>query len=136
MTIAADTHIILGADEPKKAAVIGQGAPTIVGREMAIWGNTLVDPGFTTQTIATLWALYSVALAEAKDTDLEFVISARIDAAENTFAFAAPGAGEIGFYVGPGLTTGNRSHFIHRTLKRLCERWLEIAKSGVGLAPG
>jgi hypothetical protein len=130
MPINTDTHIILDADDPSKDAVIGQGAPTVTGRQCAVWGNTLADPSFTTQTVATFWRLFSVSIEEAKNTDLLLVASSPIDPAEPDVAFAAPNLGEAGLYIGPGLTDGDRSHFVDATLKRLVNRWLEVAKGG------
>jgi hypothetical protein len=45
-------------------------------------------------------------------------------------AFTAPGAGDIGLYIGAYVAAGDRSHYLDRTLTRLLEAWLELAKSG------
>jgi hypothetical protein len=136
MTISADTHIILDMNAPKKDAVVGEGVPTVPDGSCAIWANAITDPEFTTQTIASWRSLFRGMMEEAKKPgNAALVISGGIDAPENTFAFASPNVTEIGFYVGVDLTSTGATHFIDRTLKRLLERWLELAKTGSGDAP-
>jgi hypothetical protein len=136
MTISADTHIILDVHSPKKDAVVGEGVPTVPDSSCAIWANGILKPEFTTQTIASWRSLFRAMLEESKKPGAAaLVISGGIDAGENTFAFAAPNVTEIGFYIGSDVTSVGATHFIDRTMKRLLERWLELAKTGSGLVP-
>jgi hypothetical protein len=140
MTISADTSIILDAHSPKKDATVGEGDPATAiltaTTSCAIWANTITDPSFTTQTIATYWTLFRAAADLAKQGGTGIIVAAGdIDTSEPGVAFAAPTAGQIGIYIGGDLNAKGQTHFIDRTLKRLCERWLELAKTGAGDAP-
>jgi hypothetical protein len=130
MTITADTSITLDVNSPKKDAVVATGAPTVGDDDVAIWGNTLTDVSLTTQTIATYRTLFRAMMDNIKDGEIAAVASGPIDVSVQNVAFTAPNAGELGLYIGSYVADGDRSHFLDRTLKRLCEAWLELAKSG------
>ena len=138
MTISADTSIILDVHSPKKDATIGEGTPdlALLPNSVAIWANGIAKPEFTTQTIASWWDIYSAVADESKRGGAGILIaSSTIDAAESEVDFGPPVTGSIGLYVGADVHSNARTHFLDRTLKRLCERWLELAKTGSGIAP-
>lgn len=132
MTISADQHIVLEKSTPKKDATVGTGDPIDVDDDsMAFWANGIAAPQFTTQTIGTFRKLVDTAKDLAKKPAAgDLVVSGPIGASDNQVAFAAPGAGEVGVYVGANLYSNGQTHFIDRTFKRLRERWLELAKDG------
>jgi hypothetical protein len=130
MTINVSQSIALGYNEPKKDAVVAIGAPTVGDDDVAIWGNTLTHVEMTTQTIATYRTLFRALMERLKDGEIAAVYSGPIDVSVQNAVAAAPGLDELGVYVGAGIADGDRSHFFDRTLKRVCERWLELAKSG------
>jgi len=131
MAIDANQHIILGIHEPKKDAVVGTGAPTVGDDEIAIWSNTADNNNLTTHTIATYRTLFRAAMEGLKDGAIGIAVSGVIDTSVHNVAVAAPNVGELGLYIGATTADGDRSHFFDRTLKRLLERWLELAKAGV-----
>jgi hypothetical protein len=130
MTITATTSITLDVHSPKKDAVVTIIAPVVGDNDVAIWGNTLTDVSLTTQTAASYRTLFRAMMDNLKEGVIASTASGPIDVSVHNVAFAPPEAGEIGLYIGAYVASGDRSHYLDRTLTRLIEAWLELAKSG------
>jgi hypothetical protein len=137
MAITANTRIKLGANKPKKDAVVDAPgtAPADDSNEIAISIGTAVDPLKTQSIIGDFEKLYRYA-----KTNLESLVPTglagtyavvHIPAGGSDAAIVndgTPGTGDLTLEVGALVYGEDQSHFLHRTFKRLCERWLEESK--------
>ena len=132
MTITADTSIELGWDDDAKDAVVADALiPTLDADSLAIWGNTLDNPGLVQSTIGTLEVCLRAAKSVLEAEAAAFWASCPVGGGEGDVVFVAPSAGEVGFYVGTYVATDDRSHFMAETFKQLHQVYLEQAKTGV-----
>ena len=128
MAISADTHIQLGVSKPKKDATVGTGALTLGSNEVAIKiGSALqvTRPGIY---VGDFEKLYRYAKTNIKDVTADTTYSITPGGSDDDIVTTGHTTGTLSLYVDTLVLTGDKSHFLHRTFKRLIERLLEEAK--------
>lgn len=128
MALAADTHIQLGVSKPKKDATIATGAITLGANEVAIKLGSAISLSNPQQIVGDLEKLFRFAKSYIKDYTADTVFSITPGGADNDIVTTGHTTALISLYVDSGVLTGDKSHFLHRTYKRLVELLLEEAK--------
>lgn len=128
MAITADTHIQLGVSSPKKSATVGTGTITLGANEVAIKVGSSVPVGNTQQIVGDFEKLYRFAKTDIKNVTADTVYSIPLGGSDLDIVKSGHAVGLISLYIDTAILTGDKSHFLHRTYKRLIERFLEEAK--------
>lgn len=128
MALTANTHIQLNVSKPKKDATIAQGTITLGANEVAIKLGTLISLSNPQQIVGDLEKLYRFAKTNIKNYTSDTVFSITPGGADNDIVTTGHTTSLISLYVDSLVLTGDRSHFLHRTYKRLVELLLEEAK--------
>lgn len=128
MGITADTHIQLGASSPKKDATVGTGTLTLGTNEVAVKVGASAPVTNTQAIVGDIEKLlrYAKAYIRNHTADTEFSITP--GGSDNDIVTSGHAAGLITLAVSSAVLTGDKSHFLTRTCKRLIERLLEEAK--------
>jgi hypothetical protein len=126
--------VVLGISSPKKSAVVSTGTPTVTTNQMGIYIGANVDVAKPESIIGQFELLFRYAKTNLKSlTGTPCVLHVALsenykDIVVNGSSGNAPGNTHIRLIIGAGVTTGDRSHFLNRTYKRLIERLLEENK--------
>ena len=128
MAVAADTHIQLGISKPKKDATVGTGALTLGASELAIKIGSALQVTRPLIYIGDFEKLYRYAKADIKNVTADTTYSITPGGADNDIVKTGHTTGTVSLYIDSAVLTGDKSHFLHRTYKRLIERLLEEAK--------
>lgn len=134
MALTADQGVKLGASKPKTSAVVAATAPTITTDEMAIYIGAAVPVSNPQQIVGQLDLLYRYAKNNLPSlTGTPCVLHVALAGSGNDIVMngtvgTAPGTGDIRLLIGAGVHTGDKSHFLNRTFKRLVEVLLESNK--------
>jgi len=128
MTMTADTHVALGASSPKTAARVGTGSFTLGANEVAIKIGSSVSVANPQEVIGALEHLYRFAKSNISDYTSDTVFSVSLDGSDSDIVTTGHAVGLVSLYVDSAVLTGDKSHFLHRTYKRVIERLLEESK--------
>lgn len=128
MAIVADTHVMLGVSSPKKSATVATGALTLAANSMAIKVGSSVDAGNVQAIIGDIEKLYRFALTRIAKVSGTTTVSIIPGKGDSGIVLTGHGAGLVTLYIHADILANNKSHFLHRTYKRLVERLLEEAK--------
>lgn len=128
MAISADTHIQLGVHKPKKSATVGTGAITLGANELAVKIGSALQVSRPGVYVGDFEKLYRYAKSYIKDHSATTVFSISPGGSDNDIVTSGHDTGLLSLYVDAGVLAGDKSHFLHRTYKRLIERLLEEAK--------
>lgn len=128
MAISADTHIQLGVSKPKKDATVGTGAITLGANEVAIKIGSALGVTRPQVYIGDFEKLYRYAKSYIKDHTADTTFSIPPGGADNDIVTTGHTTTVLSLYVDTAVLTGDKTHFLHRTYKRLIERLLEEAK--------
>ena len=131
--LTANTSIKLGVNTPKKDAVVATGTPVTAANEITLWAKG-ASAALETQVIrgyfdSLLDYAKSNMPALADSVADPVVVSMPLDGGDPSIVIdGTPGAADFVLEVGTNVAGGSKSHFLNRTHKRICERWLEQAK--------
>lgn len=128
MAITADTHIQLGVSKPKKDATVGTGTLTLGANELAIKVGSAVDVGNTQQIVGDLEKLYRYAKTDIKNVTADTTYSIPLGGSDADIVKTGHTTSTVSLYIDTAILTGDKSHFLNRTFKRLIELLLEEAK--------
>lgn len=128
MTIAANTSLRLDAHSAKSKIVSATGVPTVGANDVAIWLGSSVPQYRSQINLGILLSLQAYLKSNARSgvTKVHLPYTATNDTA--IVVNGSPGATSISITVGSTLATKQQTHFINRTLTRLFEGYLELAK--------
>jgi hypothetical protein len=128
MTIAANRSLRLDAHSAKSKIVIATGAPTVGVNDVAIWFGSSVPQYRSQINLGILKTLQAYLKSNAHNgvTKVHLPFTAGNDTA--IVVNGTPGVTSISITVGATLATKQQTHFINRTLTRLFEGYLELAK--------
>jgi len=132
-SLLANTRIKLGASSPKKDAVVAQPGTAAGANEVAIWAAADCPENLTQTLVGGFQELFdhaksnmpAIAASVATPTVVHMPYNGSISDIEID---GTPTAGEIRLEIGQTIGSGQRSHFLNRTFKRLIERLLEESK--------
>ena len=128
MALTANTSILLGAHEPKTAAVIAtDGGHTTGANDVTIWAGSTVSLSNITELVCTFEKLLTYALSELRSLPPEGC-NVHSPVAGMISIGGTAGAAECSIELGSTLVDKQQSHFIKRTTDRLLEVLLERAK--------
>ena len=131
--IPNNTSIVLGASSPKKDAVVAQpGLPAAAG-ELRIWAAADCPERKTQQLVGSFTELFDFAKSNMPLIEASVATPVVIHMPWNgnrsdITIDGVPTSDEVRLEIGQDIATGQKSHFLNRTFKRLIERWLEEAK--------
>lgn len=128
MAIAADTHIQLGASKPKKDATVGTGSITLGANEVAIKIGSALQVTRPGVYVGDFEKLYRFIKTNMKNYTSDTIFSITPGGADNDIVTTGHTTGSLSMYVDSAVLTGDKTHFFHRTYRRLIERLLEEAK--------
>lgn len=128
MAITADTHVQLGVSKPKTAATVATGALTLGANEVAIKVGSAVSVANTQQIIGDFEKLYRYAKSNIAAHTADTVFSIPLGGSDADIVTTGHATTMLSLYVDAEVLTGDKSHFLHRTYKRLVELLLEDAK--------
>ncbi len=131
--IAANTRIVLGASKPKKDAVVGTPGTAAAAGEVGVWAGASVSPTLTQSIVGDFWQLFRYAKSHMPAIDASaatpVVVTMPSGGGDTDIEIGGtPGLTSITLEIGQDVATGQKSHFLDRTFKRLVERWLEESK--------
>jgi hypothetical protein len=133
MPILANTRIKLGANKPKKDAVVDQPGTAAVLNEVGIWAATDVPENLTQSVVGDFEKLFRYAKSNmpaiAASVNDPVVIHMPTGGGDPDIEIdGVPTADEVRLEIGATIAGGEKSHFLKRTFDRLIERWLEESK--------
>lgn len=128
MALAADTHIQLAFDTPRKDATVGTGTLTLGANEVAIKIGSALALGNLQEIVGTFRKLFNFALTNLKDYTSDTTFSLAPGGTEGDIVTTGHTTALLSLYVDSAILTGDRSHRLDTTFKLLMERLLEEAK--------
>lgn len=128
MAVAADTHIQLGISKPKKDATVGTGTLTLGASELAIKIGSALQVTRPLVYVGDFEKLFRYAKMDIKNVTSDTTYSITPGGGDSDIVKTGHTTGTLSLYIDTAVLTGDKSHFLHRTYKRLIERLLEEAK--------